>query len=151
MGVTMKMITAAAVAGCLLMPLAGAAAAPAMAAPAKAQTVVYGFGKLCPDGKWGTPAVRPPRAWFTLACEDGIRSIRWTGWGQTSAKGLGKHLLFNGIGFTPQSATIALSDVRVHSGHRYFAHMVIKWTTRGGKHHQEIYNWKHSNLGWFWN
>jgi len=139
-----------AVTGCVLAPLAGLGAAPAGAAPASARTVVYGFGGHCPSGKWGKPEVRPSRAWFSLACEDGIRSIRWTDWRQASASGRGKHLLFNGTGFTPQQATIALSRVRVHDGRRYFAHLVIKWVARGGRHHHEAYNWKRTSLGWYW-
>jgi hypothetical protein len=149
MNVRVKIIQAA-ITGSLLAPLVGIGAASAVAAPASAQTVVYGFGNHCPTGKWGKPAVRPSRAWFNLACEDGIRSIRWTYWRRTSAKGDGKHLMFNGTGFTPQPATITLSRVRVHDGRKYFAHLVIKWTTKHGSHHQETYNWKHTNLGWYW-
>jgi hypothetical protein len=144
-----RMIIAAAITGGLLTPLAIGAGS-AVAAPASAPTVVYGFGGHCPAGKWGKPEVRPSRALFDLACEDGIRSIRWTDWRRTSAAGRGKHLMFNGFGFTPQPATIALSRVRIHDGHRYFAHLVIKWTTKRGKHQQEIFNWKHTNLGWYW-
>ena len=145
-----KVTITAAIIGCVLAALAGIAATPAAAAPASVRTVVYGFGDHCPSGKWGIPEVRPARAWFTLACEDGIRSIRWTDWGRASASGRGEHLLFNGIGFTPQRAMIALSDVRVHDGRHYFARLVITWTARGGRHHQESYNWKHTNLGWYW-
>ncbi len=149
MNLRVKMVIQVAIAGSLLAALAGIGAAPAVAAPASARTVVYGFGDRCPSGKWGKPEVRPSRAWFTLACEDGVRSIRWTQWRRASATGRGKHLLFNGIGFTPQPASITLSRVRVHDGRKYFAHLVIKWIT-GGRHHQEIYNWKHTSLGWFW-
>ncbi len=39
----------------------------------------------------------------------------------------------------------------MHSGRKHFSHLVIKWTTKGNKHHQEIYGWKHTSLGWIWN
>lgn len=146
-----KMVIQAAIAASLLAACTGVGAAPAVAASAGAKTVVYGFSGKCPIGKWGKPAVRPPKALFNLACEDGIRSIRWTYWRQASAAGRGKHLMFNGLGFTPQPATITLSRVRVHDGRKYFAHLVINWTTRSGRHHREVYNWKHlMNLGWYW-
>jgi hypothetical protein len=143
------MFISAAISSCLLS-LAGVGAGPAVAAPSSAPTVVYGFGDHCPSGHWSNPGVRPARAWFSLACEDGIRSIRWATWRRASAFGHGKHLLFNGIGFTPQRATITLSRVRLHNGHRYFSHLIIKWTTKNGTHHRQIYNWKHLKLGWFW-
>jgi hypothetical protein len=144
-----RMFISTAITSCLLS-VVGVGAAPAMAAPSSAPAVAYGFGDHCPSGHWGKPEVRPARAWFSLACEDGIRSIRWASWRRASAFGRGKHLLFNGLGFTPQPATITLSRVRLHNGHRYFSHLIIKWTTRNGIRHHEIFNWKHVKLGWFW-
>jgi hypothetical protein len=88
---------------------------------------------------------------FNLACEDGIRHIRWHDWRRSAAAGRGTHLRFNGIGFTPQPATITLSQVRSHRGNRYFSHLVIRWTTRNGQHHKEVLNWRHiKGVGWIW-
>jgi hypothetical protein len=121
------------------------------AAQAATPTVVYGFGGKCPPTNWAHPLVRPTHAFFSLPCEDGIRHLTWQTWGRSTATGRGQHLQFNGTGFTPQPATITLSKVRVHDGHRYFSHMVIRSTTMNGHHHTETLNWRHDNhVGWLW-
>jgi hypothetical protein len=124
--------------------------ATASAAPATTRTVVYGFGGGCPPTGWANPAMRPSLAMFNLACEDGIRHIRWHDWRRLSASGHGTHLQFNGTGFTGQAATISLSAVRSHNGRHYFSHLVIRWTTRNGQHHHEALNWKRVNRAWIW-
>jgi hypothetical protein len=52
--------------------------AAASAADATTNTVVYGFGDH--QVGWAHPEVRPSRATFGLAGEDGIRRIRWQDW-----------------------------------------------------------------------
>lgn len=130
----------------------GVAAIAAPAAEAAASTVVYGFGGKCPPTNWTHPAVRPTHAWFNLACEDGVKQIKWQDWRRSSATGHGLHLRFTGFGFIPQKATITLSAVRTHRGHRYFSHMVIRWKTKNGKHHKEVLNWRRDTggAGWIW-
>jgi hypothetical protein len=59
-------------------------------------------------------------------------------------------LIFNGFGFTPHRGTISLSDVRSHRGHRYFSHLVMKWATRNGRHHEEVLNWRRDGQFWIW-
>jgi hypothetical protein len=149
MRVRASLIISAAIIG-MTAPVLSTGVVSALAAPRAAQTVVYGFGGSCPPTNWKDPAVRPAKALFDLACEDGIRSIRWTSWRRSSAFGHGKHMLFTGLGFKLQAATIALSRVRVHDGHRYFSHLVMKWTTKSGQHKQETFNWKHNMAGWIW-
>ncbi|GEM_PF-6948320 len=141
---------------------APALAAPAVAAPvaraagaavpgAVRPTVVYGFGGACPPTNWRRPLVRPARAYFDLACEDGIRRIRWRYWHRLSAFGHGYHLQFNGTGFTPQRATITLSRVRYHDGRRYFSRLVMRWTAKNGVRHTEILTWRRlRHVGWLW-
>lgn len=122
----------------------------ARAAPGTATTVVYGFGGHCPPTNWSNPQVRPVRAFFSLACENGVRHIQWRYWHHLSAAGHATVLIFNGFGFTPHRGTIALSDVRNHRGHRYFSHLVMKWTTPNGRHHTEVLNWRRDNQFWIW-
>lgn len=118
-------------------------------APANSKTVVYGFGSH--QVGWGHPEVRPTHATFGLAGEDGIKRIRWHDWRRSSAFGHGLHLLFTGTGVRNQKATIALSRVRTHNGQRYFSHLVMRWTTKNGKHHTETLNWRHDQgVGWLW-
>lgn len=116
---------------------------------ASTTTVVYGFGGRCPPTNWSNPRVRPSRAAFSLACENGIRHIHWQDWGTSSASGHGTVLIFNGVGFTPYPCTITLSTVRTHRGHRYFAHLVMKWTANG-TNHKEVLNWKRDGKFWIW-
>jgi hypothetical protein len=116
---------------------------------ATSKTVVYGFGNF--QVGWAHPEVRPAHAAFGLAGEDGIKSIRWHDWRRSSASGHGLHLLFTGTGFKDQSATIVLSGVRTHKGHRYFSHLVMRWTTKNNKHHTETLNWRYDKgVGWLW-
>lgn len=123
---------------------------PAQAATATATTVVYGFGGHCPPTNWHDPLVRPARAYFSLACENGVRGIHWKSWHGSSAAGNATILIFNGFGFTPHPGTIALSDVRSHQGHPYFSHLVMRWTTRNGRHHTEVLNWRRDGQFWIW-
>jgi len=148
MTVRARMAASAAAAALALTIWPGSALALA-AAPSTA-TVVYGFGGHCPPTNWAHPAIRPVRGYFSLACENGIRHIRWRDWRKTSASGHGTILIFNGFGFTPHPGTIYLSAARTHSGHRYFSHLVMKWTTRNGTHHKETLNWKHNGTFWLW-
>jgi len=131
----------------LTAPVAVASAASTITST---KTVVYGFGGKCPPTGWAHPLVRPSRAMFDLACEDGIRNIHWRYWRRSAAFGHGVHLQFNGIGFTGQPAIISLSRVRTHHGRRYFSHLVMRWTTRNGQHHQEVFNWRHADRTWLW-
>lgn len=129
----------------------GVAAVAAPVAQASTATVVYGFGGKCLPTNWAHPLVRPTHAFFSLPCEDGIRHVKWQRWGRSTATGHGQHLQFNGFGFTPQPATITLSKVRVHDGHKYFSHMVIRSKTKNGHHHTEVLNWGHDKgVGWLW-
>jgi hypothetical protein len=130
---------------------AGVAAIAAANASSTTTVVVYGFSGKCPPTNWANPLVKPTHAFFSLPCEDGIKHIKWQHWSRSAATGSGQHLQFNGTGFTPQSATIALSQVRVHDGHRYFSHMVIRSKTMNGHHHTEVLNWGHDKgIGWLW-
>ena len=118
-------------------------------APATSTTVVYGFGSH--QVGWAHPQVRPTHATFGLAGEDGIKRIRWSDWRRSSAFGHGLHLLFTGTGVKDQKATIDLSGVRFHKGQRYFSHLVMRWTTKNGKHHTETLNWRFDKgVGWLW-
>lgn len=113
---------------------------------ATSKTVVYGFGNH--QIGWAHPEVRPTHATFSLAGEDGIKRIRWRDWRRSSAFGHGLHLLFTG---TYQKATIDLSGVRTHKGQRYFSHLVMRWTTKNGRHHTETLNWRYDKgVGWLW-
>lgn len=113
--------------------------------------VVYGFNGKCPPTNWADPLVRPTHAFFSLPCEDGVKHLKWKRWGSTTATASGQHLQFNGTGFTPQPATVTLSQVRVHAGHRYFSHMVIRSTLKNGHHKTEVLNWGHDKgVGWLW-
>ena len=50
-----------------------------------------------------------------------------------------------------QKATIDLSRVRTHKGQHYFSHLVMRWTTKNGKHHTETLNWGYDKgVGWLW-
>jgi hypothetical protein len=121
------------------------------ASAATTPTVVYGFGGQCPPTHWHNPKVRPTRAYFDLACEGGIKAISWGYWRKYTAHGHGKWLVFNGFGFTTRPATITLSEVKFHNGHRYFSHMVINWVTRSGTHKRAILNWRPiAGLGYLW-
>lgn len=120
------------------------------AATGTAATVVYGFGDHCPPTNWSGPAVRPVRANFSLACENGVRRIRWQYWHHSSAAGHATVLTFNGIKFIPHRGTISLSDVRSHQGHQYFSHLVMKWATPNGRRHTEVLNWRRDNEFWIW-
>jgi hypothetical protein len=122
----------------------------AQAAAATPKTVVYGFGGHCPPTNWSDPLVRPVRAFFSLACENGVRRIRWQSWQRSSASGHATILIFNGTGFTGYRGTISLSDVRLHRGHRYFSHLVMNWKTPNGRHHQEVLNWRRDGTFWIW-
>ena len=116
---------------------------------AASKTVVYGFGRY--QVGWAHPEVRPTHATFGLAGEDGIKGIRWRDWRRSSAAGHGLHLLFTGTGVIDQKATIVLSVVRTHKGQRYFSHLVMRWTTKNGKHHTETLNWGYDKgVGWLW-
>jgi hypothetical protein len=140
----LKMITVALASLAMVMPQGATASVTAIS-----KTVVYGFGKF--QVGFGHPEVRPTHATFGLAGEDGIKRIRWTSWRRSSAFGHGLHLLFTGMGIKTQKATIALSDVRTHHGQRYFSHLVMRWTTRNGKHHKETLNWRlDKGVGWLW-
>jgi hypothetical protein len=149
MNVRANLIFSAAIFGISALVL-GVGSFPAVAAPQSTQTVAYGFGGSCPPTNWKHPEVKPAKAMFDLACEDGIRTIRWAHWRRTSAFGHGKHLMFNGTSFIPQPATIALSKVRVHDGRHYFSQLVMKWTTKSGHHGHETLDWKHNVAGWIW-
>jgi hypothetical protein len=140
-----KTITVALASLTIVVTLAGAAAA----ATATSKTVVYGFG-LHQVG-WAHPEVRPTSATFSLAGEDGIKRIRWHDWRRSSASGQGLHQLFTGTGVENQKASIDLSRVRIHKGQRYFSHLVMRWTTKNGKHHTETLNWGFDKgVGWLW-
>jgi hypothetical protein len=128
----------------------GASLPAAQAATATPATVVYGFGGHCPPTNWSNPLVRPARAFFSLACENGVRRIHWQSWHRSSAFGHATILIFNGLGFTPHGGTISLSDVRRHLGRRYFSHLVMNWTTRNGRHHRETLNWRRDGPFWIW-
>jgi hypothetical protein len=120
------------------------------AATGTAATVVYGFGGHCPPTNWSDPQVRPVRGYFSLPCENGVRSIGWQNWRHSSAFGHATILIFNGFGFTPHRGTISLSVVRSHQGRQYFSHLVMKWTTSNGRHHQEVLNWGRDGQFWIW-
>lgn len=122
----------------------------AQAATETPATVVYGFGGHCPPTNWRDPLVRPVRAFFNLACENGVRHIQWQSWHHSSAFGHATILIFNGFGFTPHRGTIALSDVRTHRGQQYFSHLVMKWTTPNGRHHTETLDWRRDGQFWIW-
>jgi len=126
------------------------ASAQAQVSTHRTSTVVYGFGKRCPPTNWSKPMVRPGRAYFSLACENGIRQIHWQNWRTSSAFGHGTILIFNGFGFTHHPGTINLSTVRMHHGRPYFAHLVMKWTTKDGTHHKEVLDWKRDGTFWIW-
>jgi hypothetical protein len=144
-GAAMLLAASAVALGIILGP------SPAPAHAATTKTVVYGMNGRCPSGTWGTPEVRPKSAFFSLACENGIRHIHWRTWRLTSAFGHGDILTFNGFRLVPHAGTITLSGVRSHNGRRYFSHMVMRWTTKGGHHHKEVLNWKKINHGmWLW-
>jgi hypothetical protein len=140
-------VLAAVIVSVLTMTISVTAASAAGAATPR--TVVYGFGDH--QIGWARPAVRPSRATFGLAGEDGIKGIKWQDWRGSSAFGHGLHLLFTGTGFRDQHATISLSRVRLHRGRRYFSHLVMRWTTKHGKHHTETLNWRYDKgVGWLW-
>jgi hypothetical protein len=140
-----KTITVALASLTIVVTLAGATAA----ATATSKTVVYGFGRY--QVGWAHPEVRPTRATFGLAGEDGIKRIRWHDWRRSSASGQGLHQLFTGTGVKDQKATIDLSRVRTHKGQHYFSHLVMRWTTKNGKHHTETLNWGYDKgVGWLW-
>jgi hypothetical protein len=149
---TLKMWTA------ILASLAALAAPAVMSAPAAdasviAKTVVYGFGPGCPalhSSSWAHPLVRPGQAHFGFSCEVGIDRIRWHDWRTLSASGRGSFLLFTGFGFQNRPATIALSAVLRHKGQRYFSHLIIVWTSRNGRHHKLIFNWRHDATMHIW-
>ena len=64
------------------------------------------------------------------------------------------YLLFTAHGtFADRPATIALSRVRRHHERPYFAHLVIVWKGRNGKHHRYVLNWVHLKAPglWLWN
>ncbi len=124
--------------------------APAPARAATTRTVVYGMNGHCPSGTWGTPQVRPKSAFFSLPCENGIRHIRWRTWRRSSASGHGAILTFNGFRLVPHAGTIALSRVRAHRSRRYFSHLVMRWTTKGGRRHKEVLNWRKVGTLWLW-
>ncbi len=145
-----KLVIGAVITTALTAAAVWAGTVTALAAPIAARTVVYGFGGACPNGKWGKPLIKPAKAQFTASCEDGVARLHWTTWGRTSAKASGQHQFVAGAGTKHQAATILLSQVRVHGGRKYFSHLVIKWTAKGSKRHQEAYDWKHTNLGWMW-
>ena len=126
------------------------ASAQAKVATHSTKTVVYGFGGRCPGTNWSDPTVRPGCAWFSLPCENGVRGIHWQNWRAASAAGQATILIFNGVGFTPHAGTIRLSTVRMHRGQPYFAHLVMKWTTRDGTRHKEVLNWKKDGTFWLW-
>jgi hypothetical protein len=115
-----------------------------------ASTAVYGFGGRCPPTNWSDPLVRPVRAYFSLACENGVRGIGWQYWHRSAAFGNATILIFNGTGFTRHHGTISLSEVRSHNGRRYFSHLVMKWTTSNGTHHKEVLNWRRDGQFWIW-
>ena len=145
-----KAITVALVglAAMVAVPLAVTASATASVA-ATSKTVVYGFGKF--QVGFGHPEVRPSHATFGLAGEDGIKGVKWSNWRRSSASGHGLHLQFTGTGVIDQKATIVLSGVRTHKGQRYFSHLVMRWTTKNGKHHTETLNWRFDKgVGWLW-
>ena len=126
------------------------ASAQAQVATHSTKTVVYGFGGQCPPTNWSNPMVRPGRALFSLPCENGVRRIHWQNWRAASAAGHATILIFNGFGFTPHPGTISLSTVRMHHGQPYFAHLVMKWTTKNGTNHKEVLNWKKDGTFWLW-
>jgi hypothetical protein len=122
----------------------------AQAATRAPATVVYGFGGRCPATGWSDPLVRPAKALFSQACENGVRRIHWQSWHLSSAFGHATILTFNGFHLIPHPGTIALSDVRRHLGRRYFSHLVMNWTTRNGRHHREVLNWRRASGFWLW-
>lgn len=152
-----KTITVAVLVSLTMAPIAYKATASASAASRRTiahsrlneTTVVYGFGRH--QVGWAHPEVRPSQATFGLAGEDGIKRIRWKEWRRSSAAGHGLHLLFTGTGVKDQRATIVMSVVRTHKGQRYFSHLVMRWTTKNGKHHKETLNWGFDKgVGWLW-
>ena len=38
----------------------------------------------------------------------------------------------------------------MHHGQPYFAHLVMKWTTKNGTHHKEVLNWRKDGTFWLW-
>lgn len=127
---------------------ASSSAAPVASLATK--TVVYGFGGRCPPTGWTRPAVRPAKAQFSASCELGARRIRWTDWKRTSA--FAHAVIVFSAGFTTKRpGTLALSTVRRHDGHPYFARLVLRWTTKNGAHHKLVMTWKRlKGLGWLW-
>jgi hypothetical protein len=149
---TIKMLTAI-LAGLVASAAPAAMTAPAANASTASKTVVYGFGRGCPELQhisWGHPMVRPRQAHFGLSCEVGIHRIRWRDWRRRSASGHGSFLLFTGFGFKNRPATVALSRVRRHRGRHYFSHLTIVWTSKNGKHHRLVSNWRYNATMHLW-
>lgn len=146
-------VLAVILAGLTMLAAPAVMTAPAANASTTPKTVVYGFGPGCPalhPSSWAHPMVRPGQAHFGLSCEVGIDRIRWHDWRRLSAAGHGSFLLFTGVGFRRRPATISLSRVRRHNGHRYFSHLVIVWTSTNGAHHKLIFNWRHDAAMHIW-
>jgi hypothetical protein len=111
------------------LAIAGISGLATAAGPASAATrppVVYdNYPNIYPGHSWQGGSVRPPvivlqgNGSHTL---NGVLNgpIHWTSWTNKQAKGLG---YIPTAASNRQSAWITLSYVKVHNGHRYFAHL----------------------------
>src|SRR5580658_4005020 len=113
------------------------------AASAAPLPLAYGF-----DGStgWQHGDVRPHAIYFGTGGSLLVRGLAWSGWTQQAATASGVRWA---DGCTPNCAagtysrtpaTLALSDVRIHDGVRYFARLTMRWSS-GGKMEREVFRW----------
>lgn len=117
-----------------------AGAVPAAAAPLP---VVYADGM---GGNWSFPAVRPAEIGFGANWDEA--GIRWTHWTTRSAYGAGTYYLCRTC--RSYRSDIALTAVRSHNGHPYFAEATITATGHPAVHLWYSYERTGPWKGYWW-
>ena len=133
----------------LAVPAVAAALMFALAAGASASTlpVMYGAYPYGAVGSWQEPAVRPPSVSFGTDGGLSVRSLNWSYWNTASAYGRGTRWANTCIptcsagNYWKSPASLTMWRVLWHNGQRYFTRMTMRWTTRNGVRHKQVYSY----------
>jgi hypothetical protein len=135
----------AGVAAIVVVVIGGIVFAVRMTAAASAAPLPLAYGFEGSTG-WQRGEVRPHAIDFGTGGNLLVRGLAWSGWTQQAATASGVRWSY---GCTPNcaagtysrtSATLALSDVRIHDGVRYFALLTMRWSS-GGRMQREVFRW----------
>jgi hypothetical protein len=131
----------------------------ALTAGASARTlpVIYGAYPAGVTFSWHNPSVRPPSVWFGADGGLSVRSMRWHYWDRASAYGRGTRWANKCVpscaagNYNKAPASLTMWRVRWHNGQRFFSRMTMRWTTRNGARHKQVYSYsKAGGTELFW-